>query len=57
MNKSIAHVVVHVGAAALILVQMLAISELRERGAEMRAAIHEAYLVVRQAALVCGPQQ
>jgi hypothetical protein len=57
MNKPICHTVLHVGAAALILVQMLAISELRERGAEMRAEIHEAYLVVRQAAYLCGSAQ
>ena len=56
MNKSTCHAFVHALAVALIFFQSLAISELRDTGRELRAEIHEAYLVVRQAAYLCKQQ-
>ena len=53
MNKAIFHCVLHIAAVGLVLVQMLAIKELREDYAEARVDLHKAAELVATAAQQC----
>ena len=56
MNKAVFHSVLHIMTAALVLVQLLYIADLKESNLVAMMTLHKAEYLVMEAAEVCGFQ-